>query len=542
MRRLLTGSLAVVALTGTVLVLPVYASPGPEAEPVPTSTEEVAMGSVEDPAPAADVQDGTSEPVSGVAESAPTLTVTKTDVPEFSLVGVTWAFDPAVTDTVVKVRVQDAGTWGEWTEVGTEDADQDPGSGAPAAVRGGTAPLWTGPSTGVEAELVTRSGAAPTDVQLDLVDPGDSAADANLGTPDIQDTADAALAMPDVYSRAQWGADERKMTWGPEYAPTLKAATLHHTAGSNAYTADQVPSILRGIYEYHAVQRGWGDIGYNVLVDKFGRRWEGRAGGLSRTVVGAHAGGFNTGTFGVSMMGTYESLNPPQAVVDSVAAIIAWKFSLYGVNPRGTTTLVSGGGGTAKYARGVSVTLPTIFGHRDVGNTTCPGNAGYARLGEIRDQVTAKLSSAVPLVRQRYDGDAALRAMLGDVVTPPTRTPDGMGAYAHYEHGSIYATHATGARVLRGSIYSKWAALDWERSPLGYPVSDVGTTPDGQATYAHFERGSIYSSRTGGTRWLGAAIRDAWGVAGWEGGRLGYPTSDQRSTPDGKGAYVHFQG
>src|SRR3954470_4326620 len=122
-RRLLTGSLAFLALTGTVLVAPVYASPGPEAEPVPTSTDEVALGSVEDPAPAADVQEGTSEPVAGVAETAPTLTVTKTGVPEFSLIGVTWAHDPAVTDTVVKVRVQDgAGAWGEWTEVGTETA------------------------------------------------------------------------------------------------------------------------------------------------------------------------------------------------------------------------------------------------------------------------------------------------------------------------------------------------------------------------------------------------------------------------------------
>ena len=69
--------------------------------------------------------------------------------------------------------------------------------------------------------------------------------------------------------------------------------------------------MMRSIYRYHAVSRGWGDIGYNVIVDKFGRRWEGRAGGLASTVVGAHAGGFNSGTFGVSMLGNYESVNPP---------------------------------------------------------------------------------------------------------------------------------------------------------------------------------------------------------------------------------------
>src|SRR3712207_8057915 len=104
------------------------------------------------------------------------------------------------------------------------------------------------------------------------------------------------------------------------------------------------------MYAYHAVSRGWGDIGYNVIVDKFGRAWEGRTGGLASTVIGAHAGGFNTGTFGVSMMGNYDVVGTPQVIIDSVAAIIAWKFSLYVVNPKGTTTLTSGG--TDKFAAG----------------------------------------------------------------------------------------------------------------------------------------------------------------------------------------------
>jgi hypothetical protein len=112
-RRLLAGTTAFVALTGVVLVLPVYAEPTPEAVPVETSVEEVAMGSFSDPAPEAQVQEGTTDPVAGVPDTVPTLSVSATDVAEFSLVGVTWAFDPAVTDTVVQVRVRDlAGTWG----------------------------------------------------------------------------------------------------------------------------------------------------------------------------------------------------------------------------------------------------------------------------------------------------------------------------------------------------------------------------------------------------------------------------------------------
>ena len=112
--------------------------------------------------------------------------------------------------------------------------------------------------------------------------------------------------------------------------------------------------------------------------------WEGRYGGLASTVIGAHAGGFNTYTFGVSMLGNYDVVDTPGPMIDAVASIIAWKFSLYGVNPRGTTTLTSAGGGTAKYAAGVTVTLPTIFAHRDVGATVCPGQYAYARMGQIR--------------------------------------------------------------------------------------------------------------------------------------------------------------
>ncbi|MGY1706294.1 N-acetylmuramoyl-L-alanine amidase [Geodermatophilus sp. SYSU D00697] len=592
MRRLLTGSLAFVAFTGTVLVLPVYASPGPEAEPVATSTEEVELGSVEDPAPQADVQEGTSEPVAGVADTAPTLTVTRTDVPEFSLVGVTWRYDPAVTDTVVKVRVQDgAGAWGEWTEVGMEDAEQDPGADADADVRGGTAPLWTGPSTGVEAELVTRSGAAPTDVQLDLVDPGESAADGSLRSPDIQATADAAMAMPAVYSRAQWGADESIMGWDPEYAPTIKAATLHHTADSNNYTADQVPAIMRSIYRYHSVSRGWGDIGYNVIVDKFGRLWEGRYGGLSRPVVGAHAGGFNTGTFGVSMLGTYESVTVPQATVDAVAAVIGWKFSLHGVDPRGTTVLTSGGGGTARYSAGTRVTLPTIFGHRDVGSTSCPGTQGYARLGEIRNQVASRLSANWKPIADRYASDPGLRQMLGSpvgseqsygsvrwqvyqygrlyyspvggvrlvrgaildtylaaggpaVLGPPISddapAAGGAGAFVSFEHGDVYWSPSTGTQIVRGSILTTWLAWGGAGGALGFPTTSDAKTPEGKGYFVRFQRGGVYYSQATGTQVVLGGIHDTWLAAGGTRSSLGFPTTSD--TPAAGGAYVRFQG
>lgn len=463
MRRILAGLVAFLALTATLLVLPVYAAPAPEAEPVETASTTIDMGSVSAPAPEADTQDGTTEPVAGVPDNEPTLTVSRTDADPFSLVGVTWDLDPAVTDTLVQVRVTGAdGSWGSWTEVTVEDADQDDDTDSGLAVRGGTSPLWTGPSTGVEVELVTRSGAQPTGVSVDLVDPGTSAADGSLGAADIQDTADAALSMPDVYSRAQWGADESIRTWDPEYAPTIRAATLHHTADTNDYTAAQVPAMMRSIYRYHAVSRGWGDIGYNVIVDKYGRLWEGRQGGLASTVVGAHAGGFNSGTFGVSMLGNYDLVQPPQVMVDAVAAIISWKFSLYGVDPNGTVTLTSGGGGTSRYAAGVRVTLPTIFGHRDVGSTTCPGQYGYAKLGGIRSAVVARLATDIrldsPGVLYRTDNQS------GPASASTTRGQAGDRAIACDWDGDGRATLA----VVRSG---RWIIFD-DAAPSAAAVAD----------------------------------------------------------------------
>ncbi len=446
MRRVLVSSVAFCVATGTVLVLPVYAAPSPEPAPVAPETAEVPMGSVEAPAEAAEVQEGTTEPVVGVEADEPVLTVRDDDPGSFSLVGVTWTHDPAVTDTVVQIRVRDdAGDWGDWSQVEREEAVQDPAAASGALVRDGTAPLWTGPSTGVEAELVTRSGARPADVTLNLVDPGDSAADESLEAAEITDEANAAMTMPAVFSRQQWGADDSIRTWGPQYAPTIKAATVHHTASSNDYTADQVPAILRGIYAYHTVNLKWGDIGYNAIVDKFGRIFEGRYGGLASTVIGAHAAGFNTGTFGVSMLGNYDAVGTPQPMVDAVAAIVGWKLDLFGVDPHGTTVLTSAGlGGTSRYPAGAQVTLPTVFAHREVGSTACPGRYGFERMPEIRSKA-AGMTGHASFVRALYQdmmGRSADQAGLDGWVRELYRT----GSRRQVSRGFAYSTEY---RMLR---------------------------------------------------------------------------------------------
>src|SRR6266545_3331620 len=116
---------------------------------------------------------------------------------------------------------------------------------------------------------------------------------------------------PAIVTRLSWRANEAIRRGPPRYAPSLQFALVHHTAGSNSYTAAQSAAIVRGIQVYHVQGNGWDDIGYNFLVDRYGQVFEGRFGGVDKNVIGAHAEGFNTGSVGVAVLGTYGSAAPP---------------------------------------------------------------------------------------------------------------------------------------------------------------------------------------------------------------------------------------
>ncbi|MFK8847020.1 N-acetylmuramoyl-L-alanine amidase [Streptomyces sp. Ac-502] len=142
------------------------------------------------------------------------------------------------------------------------------------------------------------------------------------------------------------------------------------------------PAVLRGIYRFHVKSSGWRDMGYNFLIDKCGTVYEGRAGGVTKPVMGAHTRGFNEDSMGIAVLGTFENANPSAASVSAVAKLTAWKLGLYGVDPRAVTTLVSGGGN--RFKKGTRAKLHAISGHRDGFNTKCPGDRLYRKLGTAR--------------------------------------------------------------------------------------------------------------------------------------------------------------
>lgn len=345
------------------------ASPSASSESAPPS----ASPSSSSPSPAVVPPPG--------ASGASTMVLSAKATQNFSMVGVTWQGATPLAGIAVQVRTKSpSGKWTEWTDMSI-DYTQTGKANEPV----GTDPFWVGSSAGVEVTVTIQTGIKIDGAKLTLIDPNQQPQD-SAGASKPTASAGAGTAQPPVYSRAAWGADESLETWDPEYAPTIKAATIHHTADSNDYSEADVPGMMRSIYYYHAVTRGWGDIGYNVVVDKFGHAWEGRTGGLASTVIGGHAGGFNAYTFGVAMLGNYDTSGVPAATVEMVAKLVAWKFSLYGVDPTGWTQLTQDGpsGGVARFADGQTVALPTVFGHRDVDYTSCPGQYGYSILDSVR--------------------------------------------------------------------------------------------------------------------------------------------------------------
>ena len=329
----------------------------------------------------------------------------------FSTVGATWSSGTLRAGQALEVRVRHAGSWSGWTRLEASDSGPDAGTAddRAASTRGEQAsePLWVGAADGVQARVRRLAGSKPAaargpgSLQLVLVDPGSSPADDDPAGLTVRGAAaEAAASAPAVFTRAQWGADERLRSRNagcgtPDYSTTIKVGFVHHTDTPNGYAAADVPSILRGMYAYHVQSNGWCDIGYNFVIDRFGRTWEGRYGGIDKAVVGAHTGGFNANSFAASLLGTYSSVTPGAAMQAAITRLYAWKLGAYYRDPLGTETLTSAGTIFARWPTGTVHTFNVVSGHRDADYTTCPGADAYALLPSLRTRISAALGAGL---------------------------------------------------------------------------------------------------------------------------------------------------
>jgi hypothetical protein len=208
--------------------------------------------------------------------------------------------------------------------------------------------------------------------------------------------AEAQPPQPEVVPRGEWGANQDEGGCPPRTGPSygqVKAAMVHHTVSANDYTPDEAPGIVLGICRFHRNGNGWNDVGYNFLVDRFGTVYEGRAGGIAASVVGAHVAGFNSQTFGAASIGTHTTLGITPEAKQAFVELIAWKLANHATVARGSTRLISGGGDSNKFPKGKKVRVKRVSGHRRLGETVCPGNALKHQLKEIRRQAQERIDS-----------------------------------------------------------------------------------------------------------------------------------------------------
>jgi hypothetical protein len=397
------------------------------AAPVDPVVREVSLTPKQSADPV-DPGDDVEEPAEAEAEETPEKKAPQREVvsePQavtgVGTVGVTWEAGEVVADDAitVQVRTEQDGAWSDWSDLTYhEEHGPDPDSAEGRKARPGTDGTVVGEVDQVQVRVEMTDGELPADLKLAVVDPGEpvateeeapaidtaeleappSAADATSTEPPVEEppaeespaeespeaaetgAADDTIALqattvtpkPLIYSRAQWGADEKMRDASSLSYFEVHGGFVHHTVNANDYRRRDVPAIIRSIYAYHVRSRGWSDIGYNFLVDRFGRIWEGRYGGVDRPVVGAHTLNYNSYSFAMSAIGNFETAQPPTAMLEAYGALMAWKLSLHGVSAGSTIQRIG------------SKNFQAINGHRDAASTACPGKYLYAKIPEIR--------------------------------------------------------------------------------------------------------------------------------------------------------------
>jgi len=349
----------------------------------------------------------------------------------FQLVGIHWQGPGRL-----ELRIRTGDGWTRWRPVQEDDGDA-PDSGTAEARQSRAwrlgAPVWVGRGDGLEVRAVGRVTRARA---LTVRSPVSK----------VPLRTVAAAGIPQIVPRGGWLADEAIRKEKPVYAANLRMAFVHHTAGTNDYTRLQAPAIVRAIELYHVKGNGWNDIGYNALVDRFGTVYEGRYGGVDRNVVGAHAKGFNTGSFGIAVMGDFRTAAPPAPAVDALVRTLAWRLDLAHVDPLATFTAISSG--NERFNPGIPVLLRAVSGHRDTGLTTCPGQ---------------RLYDLIPTIARRV---AALG--LPKVYAPSVSTDESGGTRFTARRSTalpwtVTVTDASGGELGRGE--GNGAAVDWTWLP-----------------------------------------------------------------------------
>jgi len=383
------------ALTAMALAVPGIGGPGALAVTEPAADAEHRSVALE-PVPSA-TSAGGEDVLRG------TLDI---DEREVTVVGVRWS-GPQDAAARMRVKQDDTSSWGEWTSLedglatGEVEGEQATAEADRAAGEWASEPTVLLDADEVEIELSGSAQDATIESWTTQVTQADARTVAEL--PSTEDNPDGLV----IGRRKDWAQGMDLIPSAGPIRPSAKLGiTIHHTATDAYYAEEDVPAMLRAVYRYHAHTLDWRDVGYNAMVDRYGRVWEGRSGGLENNVQGAHSYGMNYDWFGLSSLGNHEISPVPQAELQALARTSGWVLNLHGVDVNAKRTY-------SNPYLGWTRTLSTLHGHRDVYATSCPGWQLYQMFGALRIMVAAEQQLQRTAVQRiggetRYDVAAGL--------------------------------------------------------------------------------------------------------------------------------------
>lgn len=361
---------------------------------------------------------------------SPETVVDTLPTPQWQQAGRWWVADlPAASVSVsadlgrvpgarVEVRASDGHDHASWRPLPLvpEHAPDPRTAEASAVATGVTDPVWVGRGS---AAQVRTDAANPHDLRL-IVASLRGRVGGGVTPPAGVPAAEALPVWPPIVPRTVWDPrGECQPGQGVELAGGVRRIFIHHTAVFPHYRPGEADDIVRTICLQHTHARGFGDIGYNFLIDAYGTIYQGRAGGILQAVVGAHASGFNRGSAGIALIGDHETDPVPEAARRSLDRLVAWLMDLHDLDPQAVTPHVSTGG-SSRFPEGAAVPLPTILGHRDTAvNTLCPGEHLYRYVTGAGGGPGALAVHAEALVRRPPGpglGRAAAAAAVGELV------------------------------------------------------------------------------------------------------------------------------
>ena len=244
------------------------------------------------------------------------------------------------------------------------------------------------------------------------------------------------LLRPEIAPRDAWGADLGHAEILAE--DDVRFLLVHHTASTNDYGSDDVVDQIRDFHAFHTgPEKGWPDVAYNFFVDRFGGIWEARAGSLAGPVRGDATGGSQGFALLCSLIGDYSQVPLPDPARVSLVRLLAWLAERHDVDtePGATVDFVSRG--SNRWPEGTVVTAATISGHRDMSQTSCPGDFVYDLLAvevpravtELRLQARAEVASttttATPVAATETPTTASVETAATTLETDPG---DGLAA------------------------------------------------------------------------------------------------------------------